>query len=48
MLGHTDSSMTLSKYTHYIKKKEEKRGQFLNKELSSLHTDLLINDELVA
>ena len=48
MLGHTDSSMTLSKYTHYIKKKEKKRGQFLNKELSSLNTDLLISDELVA
>lgn len=25
MLGHTDSSMTLSKYTHYIKKKERKK-----------------------
>jgi len=35
MLGHTDSSMTLSKYAHYVKKKDKKRGEFLNKEFSS-------------
>ena len=48
MLGHTDSSMTLSKYTHYIKKKDKKRGQFLNKELSSLNINTRSNDKLVA
>jgi len=45
MLGHTDSSMTLSKYAHYVKKKDKKRGQFLNKELSPIDTE--IGTELV-
>ena len=45
MLGHTDSSMTLSKYTHYIKKEEKKRGTFLNKKLSSIMTP---SEKLVA
>jgi len=31
MLGHTDSTMTLSKYSRYIKRDKKKRGQFLNK-----------------
>jgi hypothetical protein len=30
MLGHTDSTMTLSKYSRYIKRDKKKRGQFLN------------------
>ena len=29
MLGHTDSTMTLSKYSRYIKRDKKKRGQFL-------------------
>jgi integrase len=48
MLGHTDSSMTLSKYTHYVKKEEKKRGQFLNKEFSSSEVDMTLSDKLVA
>jgi hypothetical protein len=39
MLGHTDSSMTLSKYTHYVKRKEKKRAQFMNNELTPFDTD---------
>ena len=30
MLGHKDSTMTLSRYAKYIKKDKKKRGQFLN------------------
>jgi integrase len=48
MLGHTDSSMTLSKYTHYVKKEEKKRGQFLNKKFPSLKVDMTPSDKLVA
>jgi integrase len=48
MLGHTDSSMTLSKYTHYIKKDEKKRGQFLNQKLSSLNIEVTPSEKLVA
>jgi integrase len=48
MLGHTDSSMTLSKYTHYIKKEEKKRGQFLNQKLSSLNIEVTPSEKLVA
>lgn len=29
MLGHTDSTMTLSKYAKYIKRDNKKRAQFL-------------------
>ena len=48
MLGHTDSSMTLSKYAHYVKKKEKKRATFLNQELASLNIDTEKSQELVA
>ncbi len=30
MLGHTDSTMTLSKYARYVKRKEKQRATFLN------------------
>ena len=40
MLGHTDSSMTLSKYTHYMKKKDKKRGQFLKAGLAPNDTEI--------
>jgi len=39
MLGHTDSTMTLIKYTHYVKREEKKRGQFLNKGLAPIDTE---------
>ena len=29
MLGHTDSTMTLSKYARYIKRENVERAQFL-------------------
>ena len=45
MLGHSDSSITFSKYIHYIKKDEKKRGTFLNQKLSSIMTP---NENLVA
>jgi integrase len=48
MLGHTDSSMTLSKYAHYVKRKEKKRGQFLDKTFSCLHVSVANNKEFVA
>ena len=40
MLGHSNSSMTLSKYAKYVKRKEKKRAQFLSKELSPKDTEL--------
>jgi len=39
MLGHTDSSMTLSKYAHYVKQKNKKRGEFLKVELAPNDTE---------
>lgn len=40
MLGHSNSSMTLSKYAKYVKRKDKKRAQFLSKELSPKDTEL--------
>lgn len=37
MLGHTDSSMTLSKYARYVKRKEKKRANFLKEVISKTH-----------
>ena len=39
MLGHTDSSMTLSKYTHYVKRQNKKRGQFLKGKIAPIDTE---------
>ena len=39
MLGHTDSTMTLSRYARYVKRKERKRGQFLHKDLALKDTE---------
>ncbi len=39
MLGHTDSSTTLTKYAHYVKKKEKKRAQFISNELAPIDTE---------
>ena len=30
MLGHTDSTMTLSKYARYVKRDDKKRARFLD------------------
>ena len=40
MLGHTDSTMTLSKYARYIKRENKKRGQFLKEELTPNGTEI--------
>jgi len=48
MLGHTDSSMTLSKYTHYVKKEKKKRGQFLNQKFTSFPSEMTPSDKCVA
>jgi integrase len=39
MLGHTDSTMTLSRYARYIKREHKQRGQFLKKELTPNGTE---------
>jgi len=39
MLGHTDSTMTLSRYARYIKREHKKRGQFLKNELTPTGTE---------
>lgn len=39
MLGHTDSTMTLSRYAKYIKRDYKKRAQFLNTELTPFDTE---------
>lgn len=41
MLGHTDSTMTLSKYSRYIKRDKKKRGQFLKDNCYQSGTKLL-------
>lgn len=48
MLGHTDSTMTLSRYARYVKRKERKRGQFLQKELAPKDTELTPSNVYVA
>lgn len=48
MLGHTDSTMTLSKYSKYIKRDKKKRGQFLNKVCYQSGTKLLPSKNKVA
>jgi len=40
MLGHSNASMTLSKYAKYVKRKDKKRAQFLSEELSPKDTEL--------
>ena len=40
MLGHTDSTMTLSKYARYTKRENKKRGQFLKTELTPIGTEI--------
>ena len=40
MLGHSNASMTLSKYAKYVKRKNKKRAQFLSDELSPKDTEL--------
>lgn len=44
MLGHTDSTMTLSKYSRYIKRDKKKRGQFLNEDCYQSATKLVPNN----
>ncbi|WP_345974780.1 site-specific integrase [Sulfurimonas sp. HSL3-7] len=48
MLGHTDSTMTLSRYARYVKRKERKRGQFLQQELALKDTELTPSNNYVA
>ncbi|MCD4757395.1 MAG: site-specific integrase [Arcobacteraceae bacterium] len=43
MLGHTDSTMTLSKYSRYIKRDKKKRGVFLNDSVFQSDTKLAPN-----
>ena len=43
MLGHTDSTMTLSKYSRYIKRDKKKRGVFLDKVVFQNDTKLAPN-----
>ena len=44
MLGHTDSTMTLSKYSRYIKRDKKKRGQFLNDSMFQSVTKMVPNN----
>ena len=39
MLGHTDSTMTLSRYAKYIKRDERKRASFLEKRVALNSTE---------
>jgi integrase len=48
MLGHTDSTMTLSKYSRYIKRDKKKRGQFLNEDCYQSATKLVPNKNKAA
>jgi integrase len=46
MLGHTDSTMTLSRYARYIKRDDKKRATFLNESMSLNDTDMTPNDKV--
>jgi len=47
MLGHTDSTMTLSRYAKYIKRDERKRASFLEKRVALNSTETTPNNEKV-
>ena len=48
MLGHTDSTMTLSKYSRYIKRDKKKRGLFLNNSVFQIDTKLAPSENKIA
>ena len=39
MLGHTSVAMTFDKYTHYVKREDKKRGQFLKGKIAPIDTE---------
>lgn len=47
MLGHTDSTMTLSRYAKYIKRDEKKRASFLEKSVALNSTEMTPNNKKV-
>ncbi len=47
MLGHTDSSMTLSRYAKYIKRDEKKRASFLEKRVALNSTETTPSNQKV-
>ena len=47
MLGHTDSTMTLSRYAKYIKRDEKKRASFLEKRVALNSTETAPNNQKV-
>lgn len=47
MLGHTDSTMTLSRYAKYIKRDEKKRASFLEKRVALNSTETTPNNKKV-
>ena len=44
MLGHTNSTMTLSKYARYIKRDDKKRATFLDKKVPLNDTETTPNN----
>jgi integrase len=47
MLGHTDSTMTLSRYAKYIKRDEKKRASFLEKRVALNSTETTPNNKKI-
>jgi len=47
MLGHTDATMTLSKYARYVKRENKIRAAFLEKKLTKNGTNLALSENLV-
>jgi integrase len=47
MLGHTDSTMTLSRYARYVKREERKRATFLEKKVAPNSTETTPNNKKV-
>ncbi|OHD97650.1 MAG: hypothetical protein A3E21_09795 [Sulfurimonas sp. RIFCSPHIGHO2_12_FULL_36_9] len=47
MLGHTDSTMTLSRYAKYIKRDERKRASFLEKRVALNSTETTPSNQKV-
>jgi hypothetical protein len=47
MLGHTDSTITLSRYAKYIKRDERKRASFLEKRVALNSTETTPSNQKV-
>ena len=48
MLGHTDATMTFSRYARYIKRKDKKRATFLKNSVALNDTEMAPSQSKIA